>query len=285
MRARLADLRALQTLVVIVEEGSLQAAAERLYYSHSTVSMQLRKLETELGHQLLHRDTRGLRLTATGQRVVAYAREMLHTNRRLWAAVDEPRLEGVVRIGVPVDLAPLLRRTWARFADLYPHVQVEVRSDLSPCLLKQLDDDRLDLAVVTLHGNATRGDVLMRRPLLWVGSPGTRAPTRAPLPLAVGPPETCVFRRAALNALDAGGRAYRIAYESQAFGALSSQIAVGLAVAPALPDMATPELEILAGPAAGLPALPDMAICLCRAPSAASRQAQALADVVRERVA
>ena len=68
MRARLADLRALQTLVAIVEEGSLQAAAQRLHYSQSAISMQLSKLETELGQPLLHRDTRGLRLTAIGER-------------------------------------------------------------------------------------------------------------------------------------------------------------------------------------------------------------------------
>ena len=282
MRARLADLRALQTLAAIVEEGSLQAAAQRLHYSQSAISMQLSKLETELGQPLLHRDTRGLRLTAIGERVVTLARQMLQTNRRLWATVDDDRLEGTVRIGVPVDLAPMLRRTWARFADLYPNVQVEVRSDLSPNLLEQLENDRLDLAVVTRPAEAPRGEVLVRTPLVWVGSPGTLAPTRDPLPVAVGPPGDCAFRQAAVNALKACERNYRIAYESQAFAALSSQIAVGLAVSPAIPTMVTPELEILTAASAGLPVLPEMTICLCSATTEKSRQVKALAQVVRE---
>lgn len=280
MRSRLTDLKALQSLVVVVEEGSMVAAAKRLSYSQSAISMQLRRLEDDLGAELIQRDQSNIRLTRIGRTAVGYAREMLRLNRDLRAEMFGDEVNGLVRFGLPADLAPILRSAWAQFADLYPRVQLEVRSELSVTLIKQLSEGTIDLAVVTLPVDSGDGITLRREPMVWIGSPGTTAHLADPLPLAIGPDGGCEFRSTALARLNAEKRAWRVAYESQAFGALSAQVSVGLAISIAIPSMMEPGLEVLAPDKSGLPELPPIDIKLCMAPGAASRQSQSLAEVV-----
>lgn len=260
------------------------AAARRLNYSQSAISMQLRRLEEDLGAQLLHRDHRGIRPTRLGQTAARYAREMLRLNHDLRQTVQAEQINGIVRFGLPADLAPMLRSTWARFAALYPGVQMEVRSELSVTLMKLLDEGTIDLAVVTSPTDSGEGTTLRREPMVWVGAHGTSAHQMDPLPLAIGPEGGCEFRKAALKCLDDAGRAWRVAYQSQAFAALSAQVNVGLAIAAAMPSMVSPDLNILDAEQSGLPALPAVDIRLCCAPGTPSTQTRCLAEVIMETV-
>ena len=262
----------------------MAAAAKRLCYSHSAVSMQLRRLEEDLGIELLHRGHTTVRPTRIGRTAVKYAREMLQLNRGLRAETQHAEVDGIVRFGLPADLAPMLRSTWAQFADLYPRVQLEVRSELSVKLLEQLAEGAIDLAVVTLPSESTKGIALRREPMVWVGSPGTTAHLSNPMPLAIGPDGGCEFRTTALARLDAENRPWRVAYESQVFAALSAQVSVGLAISVAIPSMINPGIEILDCASSNLPELPHVDIKLCHAPGNVSRQSQSLADVVLETV-
>lgn len=71
------ELRHLQTLVAVVEEGTFTDAADRLGVSQATVSRTVAALEAALGARLLQRTTRHVSLTGTGARVVAHARGVL----------------------------------------------------------------------------------------------------------------------------------------------------------------------------------------------------------------
>lgn len=66
MRAPTLDLTLLRTLVAIADTGSVTAAAKRLAYTQSTVSMQLQRLETQLALTLHEREGRKLRFTRMG---------------------------------------------------------------------------------------------------------------------------------------------------------------------------------------------------------------------------
>ena len=63
----LADLDLLLTFRQIVEQGSFKRAADRLNRTQSAISMQMKRLEDHMGHQLMTRSSQGLNLTATGQ--------------------------------------------------------------------------------------------------------------------------------------------------------------------------------------------------------------------------
>ncbi|WP_254774543.1 LysR family transcriptional regulator [Marinobacter sp. AC-23] len=83
MRQRILDLNMLLTLVTIADTGTMTAAAERLSYTQSTVSMQLNRLEAALGVPLHERDGRRIRFTAEGQKLVA-------TPERCWNSTAKP---------------------------------------------------------------------------------------------------------------------------------------------------------------------------------------------------
>ncbi|MEW2544265.1 LysR family transcriptional regulator [Streptomyces sp. NPDC047002] len=70
------DVRRLQIFLAVAEEGSVTAAAQRLYLTQSAVSQQVQALERELDVQLLRRVARGVRLTPAGAALAGHARDL-----------------------------------------------------------------------------------------------------------------------------------------------------------------------------------------------------------------
>ena len=93
------ELRNLRTLVRIAELGSFSAAAEDLGYTQSTVTMQIKALEEELGTPLFDRIGRRVRLTDSGRQAVQSARVMLAESERLLRSVQSEE-NALVRVGV-----------------------------------------------------------------------------------------------------------------------------------------------------------------------------------------
>lgn len=284
MRYRTLDLKALQSFVTVVSTGSFTTAAQQLNYSQSAVSMQLRRLESELGVALLARNARTIEPTRPGREVLGYAREMLRLNGELRGRLAEREVAGTVRLGLPVDYAPYIPGTLTLFAERYPLVEMEVRSDLSVNLIEQTRAGDIDMAIVTRESDASGGVRLRREPLVWVSAPGATAHLQSPLPLALSLQGVCAFRTAATARLDAAGRRWRTAYESQAFATQRIPVSVGLAVTVAIPSLLGSDLEILDPDTTGLPELPTMDIRLHRSPGRASRAADCLAELLIERI-
>ncbi|MFX7052508.1 LysR family transcriptional regulator, partial [Acinetobacter baumannii] len=72
------------------------------------MSQQIRRLEDLLGHSLFERDRGGLRLTPSGERLIAKARRLLALNDEIWAEMTADVFKGRVRLGVPHDLVGTL---------------------------------------------------------------------------------------------------------------------------------------------------------------------------------
>jgi LysR family transcriptional regulator for metE and metH len=77
MSQSLLEIRHLQTLMALAETGSLAKAAERVFVTQSALSHQLKALEQHYGAALFERNTRPLRLTRVGERLLTLAREVL----------------------------------------------------------------------------------------------------------------------------------------------------------------------------------------------------------------
>ncbi len=124
------DLNDLDAFLRVVRAGSLTGAAKALDVPVSSVSRKLARLEEQLGVRLLHRTTRSLRLTETGEafheRVARSFAELEQAQKDLVAQSDVPR--GRVRVSGPADLTTL-GGAIAVFMCKYPDVQVEL--DLS----------------------------------------------------------------------------------------------------------------------------------------------------------
>lgn len=97
------DQRHLRAFISVADLGGISAAAERLGYAQSTLSVQLRRLEGDLGARLFERSNTGAVLTDAGQRLLPYAREALDLDDQMRRVVrsGRPRL----RIGALETLA------------------------------------------------------------------------------------------------------------------------------------------------------------------------------------
>ena len=99
------DLDLLRAFATVAETGSFSRAAERLLRTQSTISLQIKRLEDGIGQRLLDRTTKSVKLTARGETLLGYARQMLALNDEMVAKVAEPHLAGLVRLGTPEDFA------------------------------------------------------------------------------------------------------------------------------------------------------------------------------------
>ncbi|OKH66810.1 LysR family transcriptional regulator [Mycobacterium sp. SWH-M1] len=146
------ELRQLEYLVAVVEEGSFTRAAQRERVAQPAVSAQIRRLERMVGQQLLTRSSREVRLTEAGAALLPHARAALAAVRAAQHAVDEVAdiVRGAVAIGTvtlhPVDVAALM----ADFHRDHPQVELTLLTDNSDELLVALADGRLDLAIVSI---------------------------------------------------------------------------------------------------------------------------------------
>lgn len=124
-----ADLRDLQAFCLVVDHGSLTAAARLLGETKGSVSRRLARLESNLQVALLRRSPRLVQPTEDGvlyRRRVGQALELLdNATSALLDAGGQPR--GRIRLAAPPDIAnTLLAPAFARFGELYPEVSLEL---------------------------------------------------------------------------------------------------------------------------------------------------------------
>jgi DNA-binding transcriptional LysR family regulator len=274
----------LRVFLFIAEEGSFTHAAERVGRTQSAVSMQVQRLESLLGEKLFQRRRGGsVELTPHGRLLIGRAAEMVALNDGIWSAFRAPLLAGSVRLGTPDDYAwRYLPPVLARFADTHPAVQVEVVCAPSEELAERLKAGDLDLTLIS-EGSEPKGwpvVPLWRGPLLWLTSERHAVHRRDPLPLAVAG-SGCSWAGAAMRALDAAERRYRVAYMSGSQAGTLAPVLAGLAVTVSIPSW-LPGGIVALKPGEVLPALPDFAILMLTGRKRAEPAAQALATHMTE---
>ncbi len=88
------DLELLRTFQVVAQSGSLAATAEVRHRTLSAISMQMKRLETELDVRLLERGPRGVTLTASGELLLREAQALLRAHDTLVSRFSRERLSG-----------------------------------------------------------------------------------------------------------------------------------------------------------------------------------------------
>jgi len=273
----LIDVDQLRAFIAIAETGSFTRAAEVVFKTQSAVSMQMKRLEERVGRPIFARDGRTSKLTEDGERLLDYARRIVKLNVEALAAFDDEELTGRVRLGVPDDYADrYLPEIMARFARAYPGVELTVICEPSVDLMERIDDNQLDLAIVTNCEARRIAETFRQERLLWVASNRHSAHLEERLPLALGRP-TCSWRRSAIDCLEQIGRPYRILYSSWNAGAVAAAVLAGLAVSIFPESGLRPGMRVLT-PADGFPELSSCRIGLIRSPHESSVLADALAE-------
>lgn len=273
----------LRTFVAVAEAENFTRAGQVVNRTQSAVSMQVKRLEAEVGHSLFERNggSGGVSLTGKGVELLRYARRILALHDEAVAAVARPGLEGKVRLGLPEDFSStFLPGVLARFNESHPNVRVEVMCAPGKDISDMLENGKLDLGIHSGEASEGRCEVLRQEALAWVVSPSSLAHERDPVPLAVYW-EGCSYRRWAIHALETMGRDYRIAFTSLSISGIFAAVRAGLAVAAVGVSNLTSDLMTL-GPADGYPVLPHASVTLHRAPGVQSQLVDSLAEHVRE---
>ena len=253
----------LRAFVAVADHRSFTRAAVMLNRTQSAVSMQIKRLEDRLGTELFNRTKANVDLSAAGEGLLGYARRILTLNEEAVGRLAERKVEGVVRLGVMDDygtcvVPPLL----ASFLAGYPRIHVEMETGLTSSMPARLGE-AYDL-VIAMHPEAHGdGEFLRREQAVWATSASHAVELQEPLPVALYP-QGCLFRKWAIDALDAARRPWRLAFVSHSLAAVEAIAAQGLAVTVVKAGTFPPKLRLLSDHE-GMPRLPAADICLHRA--------------------
>ena len=165
------NLRDLRYLVTLADLRHFGRAAEACHVSQPTLSTQLKKLEDELGVQLIERAPRKVMLTPVGSDIVVRARRVLadvEQMRETARRTADPEA-GSVRLGLFPTLAPyLLPHVVPKIGSRFPRLELLLVEEKTEILLTQLREGRLDAAILALplHEDWLQIERLFEEPFL-----------------------------------------------------------------------------------------------------------------------
>ncbi len=156
-------LKQLRYFAALARHGHFGRAADASAISQPALSMQIRDLEDALGIALFEKGTRKVRLTSLGERVAGRVEEILRAVDELGdlARASRDGLGGRLRVGVIPTVAPYFVPTVARaLAASHPGLELRVRETVTPRLLRELQEGRIDAAILALPaGDPTLAEV------------------------------------------------------------------------------------------------------------------------------
>ncbi|MEU6881829.1 LysR substrate-binding domain-containing protein [Streptomyces sp. NPDC046712] len=224
------DPSQLRTFLAVAQTLSFTQAARRLGLRQSTVSQHVRRLEDATGRPLFTRDTHSVELTEDGEAMLGFARTILQAHERAAAFFTGTRLRGRLRFGASEDfVVTRLPEILESFRREHPEVDLELTVELSGTLNARLEAGRLDLILAKRRAEESGGELVWQDSLIWIGAPQLRLDPDRPVPLIVFPPPG-ITRARALEALEAQGRAWRIACTSSSLSANIAAARAGLGV-------------------------------------------------------
>lgn len=183
------EIRQIEYFLALFEEGSVTRAARRLNVVQPAVSMQIAKLEDELGQLLFHRVPKGMVPTDAGSQAYALLspvlRDLGEARQRLTSL--DGQIGGSVSLGVIASVSNnVLSECVASFHEKYPRVTVRATGGFTRELQEMVVRGELDLALINQSDRRTRlpSVEIMREDLLLIGAADTPPPVPPPVPLS-----------------------------------------------------------------------------------------------------
>ncbi|MBQ8344711.1 MAG: LysR family transcriptional regulator [Clostridia bacterium] len=141
------EIRCLKTFLQVAERSSFTKAAEALNYTQSTVSSQIKQLETELNTQLFDRFHHSVTLTDTGRALLERAHKILNLVDEVQAASSDPAAsrEPVRFAMAPSVCSIMMGATYLTFYRTFPDVPVKILEAESDRMLEMLNQNDVDL--------------------------------------------------------------------------------------------------------------------------------------------
>lgn len=253
------DPEAVEAFLLVAELQSFTRVAGVMNTTQAAISLRLRRLEDLLGHRLVERTPRRVRLTAAGERFLEPARAYVAAGRRaLDVFGQEPtRLAiGVTHHLIGADLPRILRVVSERETSVTLHL----RTAGTRTLLDLYDAGELDAIVVLRHDDIRRdGEPLFQESFGWYCSGDFDQPSNLPVPLVLQP-EPCNLRAMALRALETADIPWREVFVGTGATAVGAAAEAGIGIALLAQSAAPAGVRQVRGRA--LPELPKLDVVM-----------------------
>ncbi|MCW5909714.1 MAG: LysR family transcriptional regulator [Cyclobacteriaceae bacterium] len=183
----------LEYLVALDTYRHFVLASEKCFVTQPTLSMQVQKLEDELGVKIFDRTKQPVIPTEMGARIIAQARVVLREAAVIPQIIAEQKdtMTGEIRIGIIPTLAPyLLPSLFKNIREKYPQVNLVVREIITEEVVQELKNNRLDCGIVVtpLKDSSINEDVLFYEELfVYVSKKNALADKKYVLPAEIDP--------------------------------------------------------------------------------------------------
>lgn len=174
------NLSQLQTFVTVASEGSMTAAADKLFLTQPAVSQQMKNMEDDLGVELIVRGSKQIKMTAQGEILYEHAKKILSLAQLAEVSIKSigAQLKGELRIGTLNSIGlHLMSPVVSRLLKYNPDFKIKVNYAKGEDLIQSYKKGELDVLVlpevetnykVTL--NDTKSQILFKEEMWLVGS-------------------------------------------------------------------------------------------------------------------
>lgn len=140
----------LHYVLAVAEHQNFTKAAQKVFVTQPTLSMQIQKLENELDVLIFDRSKKPIELTATGKKIVQQARNIVNESDRIKDIVDQEKgfIGGLFRLGViPTIMPTLLPMFLKNFIKAYPKVKLKIEELHTEAMVEKLQEGHLDAGI------------------------------------------------------------------------------------------------------------------------------------------
>lgn len=157
----------LKYVLAVAEHQNFTKAAEKVFVTQPTLSMQIQKLEEELDIQIFDRTKKPIALTIVGEKIVEQARNIVNESERMQDVVDQEKgfIGGLFKLGIiPTVMPTLLPMFLKTFSNRYPKVQLKIEELNTDEIITRLNEGYLDAAIAA---TPLEQDKIKERPLYY----------------------------------------------------------------------------------------------------------------------
>lgn len=140
----------LHYVLAVAENKNFTKAAEKVFVTQPTLSMQIQKLEEELQVQIFDRGKKPIELTEVGRKIVEQARNIVNESDRIQDIVDQEKgfVGGEFKLGIiPTVMPTLLPMFLTNFIKKYPKINLKIEELHTDAIIEQLSEGHLDAAI------------------------------------------------------------------------------------------------------------------------------------------
>tara|TARA_A100001015_G_scaffold262904_1_gene309459 strand:+ start:1357 stop:2289 length:933 start_codon:yes stop_codon:yes gene_type:complete len=157
----------LKYTLAVAEYGNFTTASEKCFVTQPTLSMQVQKLEEELGVIIFNRSTKPLQVTEVGDKVLIQARKIVEESSRMNDVISEEKgiIGGTLKVGIiPTVSSTLLPLFLNIFIKKHKNVELKIEEYNTDVLSKKLEDSTIDCAIAATPLNNSK---IIERPLFY----------------------------------------------------------------------------------------------------------------------